>query len=404
MSSSQQENTDTTSKTPAEGILAQDGAKNELAAISQKHPIIHIPVNARGVALATLATVAFVFALQWAQNFFIPLVFSILISYTLNPVVGWLEHIKIPRIVGTTIVLVTLLCGAAAVADSLRTEFQSILVRLPDAAHQISQAISKTQDGQPGTMQQMQAAATEIEKATNQATGVHPGSRKVPVPVVLARPGFKIQEWLWAGSMGAAGFIGQATMVIFLVFFLLLSGDNFKRKLVKITGPSLSSKKITVHILDDINKSIQSYMFMLLVTNILLALLLWITFRWIGLENAGAWAVAAGCLHIIPYFGPLIIAVATGLTAFMQFGSLSKMFLVSGSSLAVAMLVGTFITTWMTGRIAKMNAAAVFIGLLFWGWLWGIWGLLLGIPIIVMVRVVSEHVDGMQPVAEFLGE
>jgi predicted PurR-regulated permease PerM len=345
-----------------------------------------------------------VFALQWAQNFFIPLVFSILASYTLTPVVVWLERIKIPRIVATSLVLITLLCGAAAVADSLRTEFQSILVRLPDAAHQISRAIAKAQDGQPGTMQQMQTAANEIEKAANQATGGRLVSRPASVPVATARPAFKVQDWLWAGSMNAAGFIGQVTMVIFLVFFLLLSGDSFKRKLVKITGPSLSSKKITVHILDDINKSIQSYMFMLLVTNMLLALLLWFVFRWLGLENAGAWAVAAGCLHIIPYFGPLIIAVATGLTAFMQFGSLSKMFLVSGSSLAVAMLVGTFITTWMTGRIAKMNAAAVFIGLLFWGWLWGFWGLLLGIPIIVMVRVVSEHVAGMQSVAELLSE
>jgi predicted PurR-regulated permease PerM len=388
---------------PAESIRPEDESTNRLTANSSELRNIHIPVNARGIALAILATVAFVFALQWAQNFFIPLVFSILISYTLTPVVAWLERIKIPRIVGTSLVLITLLCGAAAVANSLRTEFQSILVRLPDATQQISRAIAKMQDGQPSTMQQMQTAATEIEKATNQATGIRPGSRQVPVSAA-AHPAFKIQDWLWAGSMGAAGFIGQLTMVVFLIFFLLLSGDSFKRKLVKITGPSLSSKKITVHILDDINKSIQSYMFMLLVTNMLLALLLWIAFRWMGLENAGAWAVAAGCLHIIPYFGPLIIAVATGLTAFMQFGSLSKMFLVSGSSLLVAMLVGTFITTWMTGRIAKMNAAAVFIGLLFWGWLWGIWGLLLGIPIIVMLRVVSEHVDGMQSVAELLGE
>jgi predicted PurR-regulated permease PerM len=193
-------------------------------------------------------------------------------------------------------------------------------------------------------------------------------------------------------------------MVIFLVFFLLLSGDTFKRKLVKLTGPSLSNKKVTVNILEDINKSIQSYMFMLLVTNVLLSLLMWMALRWIGLENAGAWAVAAGFLHIIPYFGPLLIAVATGLTAFMQFDSFSKMLLVSATSLAIATLVGTFVTTWMTGRIAKMNAAAVFIVLLFWGWLWGVWGMLLGIPIIVMVKVAAEHIDGMQPVAELLGE
>jgi predicted PurR-regulated permease PerM len=360
------------------------------------------PVNARGACLVTLTTVALVFALQAGQKFFIPLVFSVLVSYTLTPVVAWLERIRIPRTVAVTLVMLTLLCGAGAVIRSLHTEFQSILARLPDAAHQISVAIAKAQDGQPGTMQKMQAAANEIEKATSQATDGRPAPKQVAP--AAARPGFKIQEWLMAGSLGAAGMIGQATMVIFLVFFLLLSGDSFKRKLVKITGPSLSSKKITVNILDDINKSIQSYMFMLLVTNILLAALLWVLFRWIGLENAGAWAVASGFLHVIPYFGQLIIAVATGLTAFLQFESLPKMFLVSGASLAVAMLVGTFITTWMTGRIAKMNAAAVFIGLLFFGWLWGVWGLLLGVPIIVMVRVIAEHVDGMQSVAELLSD
>ncbi len=374
-----------------------------LAAAAAEPSSIHFPVNARGVCLVILATVAFVLALRFAQNFFIPLIFSILASYTLTPVVTALERVRLPRVAAAAIVMLTLLFGAAAVVNSLHTEFQSILLRLPEAAHQISQAITKVQDGQPSAMQKMQAAATEIETATNQAAGAKPGARQMPPPVA-ARPGFKIQEWLLAGSMGVAGVIGQVTMVIFLIFFLLLSGDSFKRKLVKITGPSLSSKKITVNILDDINKSIQSYMFMLLVTNILLAGLLWIVFRAIGLENAGAWAVAAGCLHIIPYFGQLLLAVATGVTAFLQFGSISKMFLVSGASLAVAMLVGTFITTWMTGRIAKMNAAAVFIGLLFFGWLWGVWGLLLGVPIIVMVRVVAEHVDGMQSVAELLSD
>ncbi len=390
---------------PAKNIVAPEAApKKERTTLLQK---IHSPplqASGRGIALTILATVAFVFALQWAQKFFIPLVFSILISYTLTPVVTWLERIKIPRVIGTILVLIALLGGTAAVANSLRTEFQSILVSLPEAARQISKAIIKAQNGQPSTMQQMQAAATEIEKATNQATGGRPSNRQAPIRVVVASPTFKIQDWLWAGSMGAIGFIGQGTIVIFLVFFLLSSGNSFKRKLIKITGPSLSSKKITVHILDDINKSIQRYMFMLLITNVLLALLLWIVFRWIGLENAGAWAVAAGCLHIIPYFGSLIISVATGLTAFMQFGSLSAMFLVSGSSMLAATLVGTFLTTWMTGRIAKMNAVAVFIGLLFWGWLWGIWGLLLGIPIIVMIRVISEHIEGMHTAAELLSE
>jgi predicted PurR-regulated permease PerM len=100
----------------------------------------------------------------------------------------------------------------------------------------------------------------------------------------------------------------------------------------------------------------------------------------------------------------LLIAAATGLTAFIQFGPFSMMFLVAGISLAIAALVGTVITTWMTGRAAKMNTAAVFISLLFWGWLWGVWGMLLGIPITVIVKVISDHIEGLQPIAELLGE
>lgn len=366
--------------------------------------MLHMPVDARGLALAILATCIFVFTLQWAQKFLIPLVFGILIAYTLSPLVAALERLKIPRAISTAIVLLSILAGTAAIGNSLVAQFQSIMEKLPAATRQFSSALIKNSDGRPSTMQQMQAAATEIEKATSQAAGVRPARPSGNAPSVAAPPSFTLSSWVWAGSGQALGFLGQATMVLFLVFFLLLSGDTFKRKLVRLTGPSLSRKKITVQILGDINKSIQSYMFMLLVTNSLLAVLMWIALRAIGLENAGAWAVAAGLLHIIPYFGPLLIMVATGVSAFMQFGTLSMMLVVSGSSLLIATVVGTFITTWMTGRIAKMNAAAVFIVLLFWAWLWGVWGMLLGIPIIVVVKVISEHVDGMQPIAELLGE
>jgi predicted PurR-regulated permease PerM len=204
--------------------------------------------------------------------------------------------------------------------------------------------------------------------------------------------------------MGAVEFVAQGTMVMFLVFFLLTSGDTFRRKLVKLTGPSLANRRITVQILDEINSSVQGYMFMLLVTNSLLALMMWGVLRWVGLENAGAWAVAAGFLHLIPYFGPLLVTMCTGLTAFMQFGSITTALLVAAASLAIATFIGIFVTTWMTGKIARMNPTAVFVGLLFWGWLWGVWGLLLGIPIIVVVKVVAEHVEQMHAIAELLSD
>jgi predicted PurR-regulated permease PerM len=185
---------------------------------------------------------------------------------------------------------------------------------------------------------------------------------------------------------------------------LLLSGDTFKRKLVHLTGPSLTRKRITVHILEDINNSIQRYMLMLLVTNVMVGLLMWIAFRTLGLENAGVWAVAAGFLHVIPYFGPVITALLTGIAGYMQSDSILLAILVSGTSMLIATIVGVFLTTWMTGRIAKMNSAAVFISLLFFTWLWGVWGMLLGIPIIVIIKVICVHIEHLQPVAELLGD
>jgi predicted PurR-regulated permease PerM len=213
-----------------------------------------------------------------------------------------------------------------------------------------------------------------------------------------------VREYITWGSASLITFAGQATLVFFFVFFLLASGDLFKRKLVKLAGPSLTRKKITLQILDEINVSIQGYMFMLLVTNVLLALLMWLALHFIGLENAGAWAIVAGLLHLMPYFGPLLIVCALGVAAYLQTESLQMVALVALAASTIATLVGTVIATWMTGRIARMNAAAVFVSLLFWGWLWGVWGLLLGVPVVVIVKVVAEKVEGMEVVAELLGE
>jgi predicted PurR-regulated permease PerM len=361
-------------------------------------------VSRQTLALAILATVAVVFALDWAQSFVISLLLGILFAYTLNPLVVWLERIRIPRVVGTGIVMMSVVCALVLGTYSLRGQMQTILDQVPAAVSKLSAGFASLREGQASTMRKMQTAANQIEKATSQATGMASTPKQHATRVVIDTPDFKLGNFLWAGSMGAAGLIGQAAMVLFLTFFLLLSGDTYKRKLVRLTGPSLSNKKITVHILGDINASIQRYMFMLLATNVLVGLLTWIVLRWIGLENAGAWGVAAGLLHVIPYFGPAVTATALAMAAFMQFDDLSTALLVAGASLAIATVVGAFVTTWMTGRIAKMNTAAVFISLLFWTWLWGVWGMLLSMPITVIVKVVAQRVEQLEPVAELLGD
>jgi predicted PurR-regulated permease PerM len=367
-------------------------------------PATRTPVDARGLSLGILAALASIFALSWAQTFVVPLLLSIVISYTLNPLVTWLEAIKLPRVVGATIVMVTVIFALVFGAYSLRGQMQTIIEQLPEAATEVSNGLARLRISQIGNIQKMQSAATEVETATTQAAGISANARRPATHVIVDQPTFKLGIFLWQSSIGALVAIGQAATVAFLAFFLLLGGDTFKRKVVRLAGPSLSKRKITVNILDDINGSIQKYMFMLVTTNLLVALLNWIAFRGIGLENSGAWAAAAGLLHVVPYLGPGVTAIATATAAYMQFKSFAMALLVAGTSLAIATLVGTLVTTWMTGRIAHMNSAAVFISLLFWGWLWGVWGLLLSVPIVVIVRVVSQHVEQLHPIAELLGD
>jgi predicted PurR-regulated permease PerM len=379
---------------------------NDMFQPAEHLPRLPIHVHAKGLALGILATVALIFALQWAQKFLVPLLLGIFIAYTLNPLVSFLERCRIKRVFGATLVVVAIVAGMGVMVQHLQGEFLSIVEELPSLTHKVTKMITDNADGSPSTIQQIQKAAAEVEQATANATSVPGAAPRVVARRPMQAPAgsnFKIMDWVLAGSMGLATALSQATMVIFLVFFLLLSGDTFKRKLVKLT-PSLKRKKLTVHILEDINTSIQKYMFMLLVTNTLLALIMWVALRAIGLENAGAWAIFSGLAHVMPYFGQLLITGATGMVAFLQFESLRMVVLVAGTSMAVATLVGMVVTTWMTGKFAKMNPAAVFVSLLFWGWLWGMWGLLLGVPVVVVLKVVAERIEGMEVVAELLGE
>ena len=362
------------------------------------------PLQVKNLALVILTTIAVIYALDWAQSFIITILLGALLAYALNPVVIGLEKIKIQRGIGSTIVILGLIGCIVFSGYALRNQVQSIISILPEAAIKLTSGFAVKRGDPMTNMQKVQIAASQVESATSAAENAVPNKKKAPMRVVVEEPKFKIGDFLWRGSLGVFGFVAEATTMIFLAYFLLLSGDIFKRKLVKITGPSLTRKKITVNILVDISSSIQRYMFMLVITNVIVGIVSWVAFRMLGLENAGAWAVAAGFMHIVPYFGPVATAAVTAMAAYMQFDSLLMALLVAGANIVIATIVGVFVTTWMTGRIAKMNSAAVFTSLIFFSWLWGLCGMLLGIPVIFILKVICEHIEHLQPVAELLSD
>jgi predicted PurR-regulated permease PerM len=194
-------------------------------------------------------------------------------------------------------------------------------------------------------------------------------------------------------------------MVIFLTWFLLVSGDTFRRKLVKIAGPGLAEKKLTVQALEEINDQMQRYLLVQLLSGVGAGLATGIVFAVIGLKHAAVWGVAAGVLSLVPYIGSIAITGTAALVAFLQFGgSVQMALLVGGASLVIETLKGYVFIPWATSRASRMNQVAVFVGVLAWGWLWGLWGLLLGLPILLALKAVCDRVDHLKPVGELLGD
>ncbi|MGZ5032239.1 MAG: AI-2E family transporter [Usitatibacter sp.] len=352
-------------------------------------------------ALVILAGIAVIFLLYWGAPFFIPLLVGLLISYALSPVVDLLTKVLRYRVLSAAIVLATVIALVGMAAWTWSDDVQAAWDKIPAAAKTISKSLTKMAQGPSGPVAEMKKAAAEIETAAQ--TGKAPDRTPAPAPAAAPSTG-SFWSLVWTGWKGVMVAAGQVMVVIFLVFFMLASGDLFKRKLVKILGNTLSQKKITVQMIDEIDAQIHRYLVVLLVSNVLVGVGTWIAFRVMGVEYAELWGLIAGILHTAPYFGPGLIAFGTLIGGFLQFGEWPRAFLVSGASVLVASLVGSLFTTWLASRQTRMNTTASFIGLLFFGWIWGIWGLLLGIPLLAIVKTVCDHYEAWHPVAELLGE
>ncbi len=359
-------------------------------------------VSVRSVALTVIAIAAAMYVLHWAQQIFIPIVFSILISYALDPVVMAVMKVRLPRPAAAALVM-TLLTGLFGfTAYSMSDDAAAFVAELPEAAQQLRRAL-RPRTGDPGAIEQVQKAADELQKTADAAAG--PSSAPPNVTrVQIEEPAIDVRGYLTWGSAGLVAFLGQATLVVFFVFFLLASGDLFKRKLVKLAGPSLAKKKITVQILDEINRQIARFLLVRVVTSVVVGVATWVAFRMVGLEQAGLWAIAAGIFNSVPYFGPVIVAAGTAIVAFLQFNSLGMAGYVAGLSFAITGAEGWLLTPWLTSRTARTNEVAVFIGLIFWSFVWGIWGTLLAVPMLVVAKAYCDRIEDLQPVGELLGE
>ena len=407
---------------------------------------LHMPVDVRNLALVVIAVILSLYALQWAEAVVVPVLLGVMFSYALSPAVDRLERWRVPRAAAAGLLLTAILAGLGTIGWAVSDDTDALIETLPEVAQKLRRALQKPgQSTAPSTLEKVQQAATEIERATEEtalpttASGVaasaasgtrarrataaaataspaaeaagrvEPMSTSVPptppgvTRVVLEKPRINIKDYLWTGTLGLVTFAGQVTLVIFITFFLLASGTTFRRKMVKLAGPRLSQKKITVQALDEVHEQMQRYLFVQMATSAVVGVLSGLAFFALGLNHSLVWGILAGITNLVPYLGAVVIGLASTVMGVVQFESIDRGLFIGAASFAIHTLVGNLLTPWWMGRASRMSAFAVFVGVLLFGWLWGVWGLLLGMPILMVVKSVCDRVEELKPVGELLG-
>jgi predicted PurR-regulated permease PerM len=307
-------------------------------------------------------------------------------------VVAWLERHRVPRLVGTTALLALLGTATAGAAYGLRDEARDVLDALPRAAEQVRALVWSSE--RPSPVGQIQEAAEVLQGSTSTSGGPGAGSAG-PAPDAAASG---VQRGI--GSLVALA--GHATVILFLVFFLLLAGSHFRTRLVELAGRRLEQRRITATIIDDVNAQIQRFLLMRALTAVVVALATWAVLAWMGAGQPALWGALAGVFNSIPYFGPVIVSGGLLVVGLVQSGDPLRAIAMSGAALGITSLEGWLLTPALMGRAARMNVVVVFLGVLFWTWIWGAWGTLLAVPMLVVVKAVADHVEALRPLRRLM--
>jgi predicted PurR-regulated permease PerM len=345
-----------------------------------------------------MALAAAIWILDRGQEFFVPLITSALLAFTLMPLIRLGQRFRIPAAVVATVILLSVGTGGGAIVSSNAEDAARLAARMPEMTEFIMAKVRRlllvadggpvtAERGGPGvsTAQATQERGAEplgllSQNADNPGTGLE----------TIAAPEQMRDLAAKAATQVASG-AGKAFVIALLTFFLLLSADNLKAKLFNLAGDSLSQKKTALRALEESARQIQLYLLITIAANLIIALSAWILLWTMEVESAASWAIALGIAHTVPYFGAIAGTLLISMAAVFQFESWQVGLQVLLGLGTICAIVGTLFMTLLQGKAAKIDPAVLFIGLLLFTWLWGGWGLLLGAPIIAVAKTITSH-------------
>ncbi len=374
-------------ETPA---LAHDAPK------SAAHPYPRWPAYV--IALGTILAL-----MKLGQSFLVPVIVAVLIFYALVLPVDALEKLRVPRALGAALVVVGLIAATTMTMYAVWAQLDRIAAAVPRAVSELKVRWGQMKYDHDSTLSKLRGGADAVQRAMSDDVAAPRARTTVAAPAAPANGGV-VERAFWSGTLTALELLSTLAAIYLLAYFLLVDGDHFRRRWVSFVGKALSTKRVTVQALDAIDYSIRRYLAMLVMTNSILGVLTYAALSIVGVEDAAGWGVLAALLHVIPYFGPILVAGGVFVTALHQLGDLHSAVYAALSTVLVSVVIGTFAQTWMTARIVKMNASIVFVAILLFGSLWGGAGLLLAVPITVIIKVVLGAVPVLNPIGELLGD
>jgi predicted PurR-regulated permease PerM len=340
----------------------------------------------RSVALTGLFILAIFYTMYFMRAILLPLVLAVLLSYLLRPIVRALNRIKIIPPIAAGIILITLIGVIGYSASYLATPVAGWLEKAPYSMRTLQRKLLPLK--QP--MEKVAQASGEIEKLATPENGQTKAAVEVKRhPITDALLG------------RTPDFVAGSVLFLILLYFLLSYDGIFVQKLIKLL-PTLSDKKRAVMILTEIESQVSRYLFTVTAINCCLGLAVGFTVWLLGLRNPIMWGVMVAVLNFVPYVGALTGIVCITLGAVLSFDSISYAFIFPAVYLAFATLEGNFITPWVMGRSLTLNPVIILLSLTFWGWMWGIVGVILAVPILAAFKIFCAHVEPMEPIAEFL--
>jgi predicted PurR-regulated permease PerM len=343
--------------------------------------------DARHVALVGLFLLAVFYTLHLAQAFFLPVVLAILLDFLLSPVVRALRKIGLPEPLGAAIVMLGLLAVLVIGVYRLAGPASEYIARAPESIETVREKLRAMR----GSVEQVTDAAEQVERA---AAGDEAQAQQVEIK------GPSLTRQLFGGTTAV---LSTATVVIFLTYFLLAAGDLFLQKLVGVL-PQFKDKRVAVTIARETEAQISLYLFTTTLINIGVGVVTGIAVYLLGLPNAVLWGVVAAVLNFVPYVGAVANTVLLALAAFIAFEDTGRALLVPGTFLALNLIESNLITPTIYGNRMKLNTVALFVGLVFWWYIWGVPGAILAVPIMATLKIACDHIESLAPIGEFLGK